>query len=201
MKVSFFQHRLIRKAEAAVIPEQRPPSRGHGLRSAGPGPESTRSSSPVPGSSWVKSSRLFFSTPRAPRNQKTAGAPRTRRGQRHIEQDEESRNALFSQTARLLSGFSPLSEAASQRKTSVTSQTFNRSNNTDTALTHHTLHVCHSLTGLQYPAPVLSISTEKSQIKSDPGDGFEKKKQTVWHGGSKVREPPAAHSLFHADTH
>lgn len=118
----FIQHRFIRKPEADVIPEQQPPSRGDGLRSAGPGPESTRSSSPVPGSSWVKSSRLFFSTPRAPRNQKTAEAPRTRRGQRHIEQDEESRNAVFSQTAGLLSGFSPLNEAASRWKTSVTSR-------------------------------------------------------------------------------
>lgn len=77
--VSFFQHRFIRKPEADVIPEQQPPSRGDGLRSAGPGPESTRSSSPVPGSSWVKSSRLFFSTPRA---------PDTKRLQRLPEHDE-----------------------------------------------------------------------------------------------------------------
>lgn len=48
--------------------------------------------------------------------------PRTRRGQRHIEEDEELRNAVFSQTARLLSGFSPLNDAASQLKTPVTSR-------------------------------------------------------------------------------
>lgn len=114
--------------------------------------------------SRVKSSQLFFSTPQAPKPKHCRGSPNTTRPTAYwrrwrIKKCSFQPNCWASLWVFTTKWSSESTEDACDQSPSTASMTFNWWN--DTMLTHHTLCLCHSLTGLQFPAPLLCISTEK----------------------------------------